>query len=129
MRPLQTIWCILSLSRTFLSQNTKIRRVDLWKNGFYQVTRYLFILGHMLLHIIVYKCGYCEHFDVPFYFLGPSCLTLPDPLHSKRIDLKSWEGARGVQGPSCAEIQYGSEENRFLANISSCACFRSYFSS
>ena len=24
--------------------------------------------------------------------------TLPDPLHSKRIDLKSWEGARGVQG-------------------------------
>ena len=33
-----------------------------------------------------------------------ACLTLPDPLHSKRIDLKSWEGARGVTR-MCARLE------------------------
>ena len=50
MWPLRTICCIISPSRTFLSRNTKIWSVDLWKNGFYPISRYLFILGHMLLH-------------------------------------------------------------------------------
>ena len=68
MWPLRTISCIVSLSRTFLGRNTKIRRVDLWKNGFYQITRYLFSLGHMLLHKLYINVAIAN--DLQYFLLS-----------------------------------------------------------
>ena len=72
--------------------------------GFYQISRYLFILGHMLLYKLSINVAIANTLTIRF--------TLEDLPESKYKILKS-----------------GFEENRFLANISLCAHLRSYVAS